>query len=115
MDMPRIKVPIRRYRALAKEIAAATGFNPPPVCKVGRGRITILFKQSGATRWPESEKFEQAFRIADLARSIISADKRRLVRRRSRRAVVVIYEDRMMQRGCDVTARWRCVVPAAQE
>jgi hypothetical protein len=113
--MPRIRIGITRYRALAKEIADATGFNPPPVCRIGRGRITILFKQSGATRWPEGEKFEQAFRIADLARSMISADKRRLVRRRSRRAVVVIYEDRMMQRGCDVTARWHCVVPSVQE
>jgi hypothetical protein len=107
--MPRIRIGITRYRALAKEIADATGFNPPPVCRIGRGRITILFKQSGATRWPEGEKFEQAFS------SMISADKRRLVRRRSRRAVVVIYEDRMMQRGCDVTARWHCVVPSVQE
>ena len=111
--MPRIKVGITRYRALAKEIAAAMGFDPPPVCKIGRGRITMLFKQSGATRWTEPEKFQQAFRAADIARSILSADKRRLVRRRARRAVVVIYEDTMMQSGCDVTARWQCVVPSS--
>ena len=111
--MPRIKVGITRYRALAKEIAAAMGFDPAPICKIGRGRITMLFRQAGATRWTEPEKFQQAFRAADIARSILSADTRRLVRSRSKIAVVVIYEDKMMQSGCDVTARCQCVVPSS--
>ncbi|HEX6575386.1 MAG TPA: hypothetical protein VF042_10500 [Gemmatimonadaceae bacterium] len=110
--MPRLRVGIVRYGPIQKEISRVIGTRPPVICRVARGRITLIFKQVGATTWSDSEKFNQAFRAAELARAVLDADTRRLVRRKSKRAVVVIYEDRMMTHGCDVTARWQCIVPS---
>ena len=41
-----------------------------------------------------------------------TADSRKAVRKRSNRAVVVIYEDASLDQGCDVRSRWQCIVPS---
>jgi hypothetical protein len=43
---------------------------------------------------------------------VLANDKRRAVRRRADRAIVVVYEDMTLVRGCEVVGRWECVVPS---
>src|SRR5688500_480518 len=90
MKRPRIGF---RYRDEANAIARELGVHPLPVCRIGRGRITIRFRQAGASSWSEAQRIEQAFQAAAVARSLLAADPRRALRRRATRAVVVIYED----------------------
>jgi hypothetical protein len=42
---------------------------------------------------------------------MFAADHRRLVRRQANRAIVVVFEDVFLERGCDIAARWQCIVP----
>jgi hypothetical protein len=88
--------------------------NPAPDCKIGRGRITLSFRQTGASHWTQEARLAYAFRVAATARSILDADSRRAVRKRSKRAVVVIYEDTNLDQGCDVTSKWQCIVPSTR-
>jgi hypothetical protein len=106
-----LPVRIARYPSVAREIAAAMGMKPPPIVRIGRGRITMTFRQSGGTRWPPEQRIDYAIQAANVARIVCSEDDRRLVRRRANRAVVVVFEDVMLEQGCDVQARWECVVP----
>ena len=112
MKRPRIGF---RYRDEANAIARELGVHPLPVCRIGRGRITIKFRQVGASSWSEAQRIEQAFQAAAVARSLLAADPRRALRRRATRAVVVIYEDATLANGCDIDARWECVVPASAD
>jgi 2-polyprenyl-6-methoxyphenol hydroxylase-like FAD-dependent oxidoreductase len=50
--------------------------------------------------------------VSAIARVILANDARRGIRRRSTRAIVVVYEDAMIARGCEVLARWECIVPS---
>jgi hypothetical protein len=99
-------------RAIAQTIAQALQISPPPDCRIGRGRITLRFRQIGASLWPEDERIEYALHVAESVRSVLGADSRRLVRRRVNRVVVVIFEDLALDRGCDVASRWECIVPS---
>jgi len=102
---------IVRYASVATAIAHAVG-EPAPDCRIGQGRITLTFRRLGATRWAEAEQIEHALRVAAAARVVLADDRRRAVRHRAARAIVVVYEDVALVRGCAVTARWECVVPA---
>ena len=104
-----------RYASVARAIAQTLQVDPPPNIKVGRGRITLRFRQTGASLWPEEQRIEYAIYVADVVRSILAEDPRRLVRRRSNRAVGVIFVDVALDRGCDVAARWECIVPAPRQ
>jgi hypothetical protein len=104
-----------RYRKAAKAIAERFDTNPPPECRIGRGRITLRFRQTGDASWPEPERIDYAFRVASFVRGILAEDTRRALRRRASRAVVVIYEDMMIASGCDIDIRWACVVPASTD
>lgn len=110
--MKRLKVGIVRYASVGRAIAHALGVNPPPDCSIGRGRITFRFRQTGASHWPEERRMQYALHVAETARSLLGADERRGVRRRVNRAVVVVFEDADLDRGCDISARWECVVPS---
>ena len=112
--MKMVRVGVVRYAKVARAIAEALGINPPPDCRIGRGRITVAFRQMGASRWPEDEKLEYALHVAEVARSVLAADSRRLVRRRGNRAVVVLFDDAFLDGGCDVASRWQCIVPRAR-
>jgi hypothetical protein len=112
--MSRLQVGIVRYASVAGDIARALGREPAPECRVGQWRITLTFRGLGATRWPEARQIEDALHVVAVARSVLAEDRRRGVRLRAARAIVVIYEDSTLVRGCAVAARWECVVPVAQ-
>ncbi|HET7186602.1 MAG TPA: hypothetical protein VFI52_00545 [Gemmatimonadaceae bacterium] len=110
--MSRLKVGVVRYSSIATSIAHALGIEPAPDCRIGHGRITLTFRRIGASRWPEEQQVEHALRAAEVARAVLASDSRRAVRERTTRAIVVVYEDATLVRGCAVVARWECVVPA---
>jgi hypothetical protein len=106
---------IVRYTSVANAIARALGVDPPPEVRIGGsgGRITLTFRSTGATRWPEEKQVDQALRIAAATREVLTADSRRGVRRRARnRAIVVVFEDATLLKGCSIVGQWKCVVPA---
>lgn len=105
--------PLARYGSVAKAIARALGVEPAPDCRIGQHRITLTFRRLGAWRWSGEQQIEHAFRAAAVARAVLADDPRRAVRKRVNRAIVVIYEDTTLIRGCEVVSRWQCVVPAA--
>jgi hypothetical protein len=109
----RLTVGVIRYGAVAAAIGRAMGVEPPPVCRIGHGRITLTFRGVGASRWSEEQKIDNAFRAASIARQVLAEDPRRTVRNRVRRAIVVVYEDATLVGGCEVQSRWECVVPSA--
>ena len=110
--MPRLKVGIVRYGSVARAISEALGIEPPPDFLIGQGRITLTFRRLGASRWPEAQQIEHALQVASVARSVLSSDSRRAVRQRADRAIVVVYEDAKLMKGCAVVSRWECVLPA---
>lgn len=110
--MKRLKVGIIRYASVGRAIAQALGVDPPPDCRIGRGRITFRFRQTGASGWPEKDRLGYALQVADTARALLGADARKGVRRRVKRAIVVVFEDSHLDRGCDISSRWECIVPS---
>lgn len=78
----------------------------------GYARVTLTFRRLGASRWSENQRIEHALRAAATARAVLADDSRRVVCERATRAIVVVYEDATLARGCAVVARWECVVPA---
>lgn len=113
MPVSRLRIGIVRYAAVAEAIAGELAVDAVPDCRIGQGRVYITFRSIGASRWPEERQVEHALKAAAIARAVFSADRRTVVRRRLRRAIVVVYEDATLVRGCSVTARWECVIPAS--
>jgi hypothetical protein len=111
--MSRLQVGVARYGSVAQAIGRALGVEAAPQCQIGQGRITLTFRRLGASRWSEHQQIEHALRVAATARAVLADDPRRAVRERATRAIVVVYEDATLVRGCAVVARWECVVPAA--
>lgn len=112
--MSRLQVGVVRFASVATAIGRALGVEPAPYCRIGHGRITLTFRRIGASRWPESRQIEHALRAAATARAVLAADSRRSVRERANRAIVIVYEDATLVRGCAVLARWECVVTAPE-
>ena len=111
--MSRLRIGIVRYTSVAAAIGRALGIDPPPDIRIGQGRITLTFRSLGATRWPETKQIEQALSVAVVARQVLAADSRRAVKKRALdRAIVVVFEDATLIKGCSVIAQWKCVVPA---
>jgi hypothetical protein len=108
-----LRVGIIRYAAVAEAIAGELAVGAMPDCRIGQGRVYITFRSMGASRWPEARQVDHALRAAAIARAVFAADCRTAVRRRLRRAIVVVYEDATLVRGCSVTTRWECVIPAS--
>ena len=99
--------------ALESALVATLGSARPPACHFGAGRLTLTFRGIGATAWPAAQQLAWALAAAACARSVLQADARAAVQARAQRAIVVVLEDAGNPRGCAVTARWECVVPAA--
>ena len=112
--MSRLRGGVIRFAAVANAIADAMGIDPGPDCRIGHGRIMLTFRRLGASRWPDRQQIEFALRSAEVARSILAADSRRILRQRAKRAIVVVYEDATLVSGCSVVARWECVIPARE-
>lgn len=112
MKMPSIKT---RFRKTANAIAEELGANPAPDVRIGRGRITVKFRQLGASSWSEARRIDHAHQVAAVVRGLLEATTKRALRRRATRAVVVTYEDATLANGCDIDARWVCVLPAISD
>lgn len=110
--MSPLRVGVVRYASVGAAIATALGIHPAPDVRIGQGRLTLVFRRSGASRWPQDEQLDFALRVAAIVRRVLADDRRSDVRRRARRAIVVVYEDAANAGGCAVTARWECVIPA---
>lgn len=110
--MSSLRVGIARYGSVATAIAQALGVEPAPDCRIGQHRITLTFRRLGAWRWSGEQQIEYALRVAQVVRAVLANDHRRAVRKRVNRAIVVIYEETSLVRGCEVISRWECVVPA---
>ena len=104
---------LSRYGSVATAIARALGVEPAPDCRIGQHRITLTFRRLGAWRWSGEQQVEHALRAAAVAREVLADDPRNAVRKRVNRAIVVIYEDTTLIRGCEVVSRWQCVVPGS--
>jgi hypothetical protein len=100
-----------RYASAAAGIGQALGVDPAPDCGLLHGRIMLAFRRLGASRWSEEQRIDYALRAVAIARTVLANDARRGVRKRATRAIVVVYEDITLVRGCEVVARWECVVP----
>ena len=111
--MPHLRVGIVRYASVGKRIADTLGVHPGPEVILG-SRIRIIFRSIGGSRWPEEQQMDFALQVADVARRAIAIDSRRSVRRRAgTSAIVVVFEDATLRRGCSVVSRWECIVPAS--
>lgn len=110
--MSRLQIGIVRYVSVATAIGKALGIEPAPYFQIGHGRITLIFRRLGASRWSENQQIEYALRAAATTRAVLGGDPRRSVRERVNRAIVVVYEDATLVRGCSVVGRWEYVVPA---
>jgi hypothetical protein len=110
--MRRLRFGIIRFASVTNAIADALNLERPPDCRLGDGRTRITFRQTGASRWTEQQQMEYALHVAELARRFIANDSRRDVRRLVKRAIVVIFEDTSLSRGCDLVSRWEAVIPA---
>jgi hypothetical protein len=110
--MSRLQIGVSRYASVVMAIARALGVERAPDCQIGQGRITLTFRRLGASRWSENQQIEHAVRAAAAARTVLADEPRRAVRKSATRAIVVVYEDATLVRGCAVRSRWECVVPA---
>jgi len=110
--MSYLRVGLTRYSSVTTAIARALGVEPAPDCRIGQHRITLTFRRLGAWRWSGEQQIEYAVRVAAVVRAVLADDHRHAVRKRVNRAIVVIYEDTSLVRGCEVVSRWECVIPA---
>ncbi|MEP6620877.1 MAG: hypothetical protein ABJE47_16250 [bacterium] len=113
--MIRFQVGIVRYAAVARQLARELACEVIPECRIGHGRIYITFRNLGGVGWPLGQQGDYAQRVAAVVRGILESDHRRTIQRRTRSAVVVVFEDRALVHGCSAVGRWECVVPAPQK
>jgi hypothetical protein len=101
-----------RFWSVGRAVAQVLGVEPAPECRIEHGRTTLIFRRLGASRWPEGQQVEYAFRVASVARDVLIDDRRWKVRRAAKKAKVIVFEDASTVQGSAVIARWECVVPA---
>ena len=110
--MARFRIQLTRFPdvldAIERQLAPAGGLT----CSLGAGRVYLVLRGAGATRWEPAAQLERALAMASAARAVLAADARAPVRVHARHAVVVRYEDAAVAAGCDVRAHWECVVPS---
>lgn len=110
--MARLRIGVVRYASVADAIEARLTLGARPACHVGRGRLYVVLRGAGATRWGPEAQISRALEMAAIARGILAEDGRAAVREHARHAVVVRFEDAAAAQGCDVRAQWECVVPS---
>jgi hypothetical protein len=97
--------------AIERQLAPAAG---GLTCSLGAGRVYLVLRGAGATRWEPEAQLARALAMAAAARAVLAADPRPPVQVHARHAAVVRYEDVAIAAGCDVRALWECVVPTAR-
>jgi hypothetical protein len=109
--MAPFRIRVTRYPgvldAIERQLAPGGGLS----CSLGAGRVHLVLRGAGATRWEPETQLARALEMATAARAVLAADHRPPVRVHARHAVVVRYEDVAVAAGCDVRAVWECVVP----
>jgi hypothetical protein len=96
--------------AIERHLAPAAG---DLTCSLGAGRVYLVLRGAGATRWEPGAQLTRALEMAAAARAVLAADPRPPVRVHARHAAVIRYEDFAVAAGCDVRAFWECIVPTA--
>jgi hypothetical protein len=110
--MARFRLRVTRYPdvldAIERQLAPAEG---ALTCSLGAGRVHLVVRGAGATGWAPAAQLAWALEMAAAARAVLAVDSRQPVRVHARHAIVIRYEDDAIVAGCDVRARWECVVP----
>ena len=109
--MAKLRLGIVRYASVANAIAQQLQLTTVPQCTIGAGRISITFRNIGASGWADEARLQHAVGAAAIARSHLSTDSRADVRARSTRAIVVAYDEATTVAGIAVTHRSEYVVP----
>ena len=110
--MARLRLGISRYASVTDAIERRLAVGGRVSCHIGHGRLYVVLRGIGATRWEPATQLARALDIAAVTREVLASDARSSVRGRAGRAVVVRFEDVEVARGCEVHAQWECVVPA---
>ena len=110
--MPRFRLRVTRYPDVLDAIERRLAPDGGLTCSLGAGRVHLVLRGTGATRWGADAQLATALQLAAAARAMLAADARAPVRVHARHAVVVRYEDAAVASGCDVRAHWECVVPS---
>jgi hypothetical protein len=111
--MARFRLRVTRYPdvldAIERLLTPAAG---GVTCSFGAGRVYLVVRGAGATRWTADAQLARALALAATVRHLLGSDARAAVRAHARHAVVIRYEDVEVAGGCDVRAQWECVVPS---
>jgi hypothetical protein len=117
--VPRIRLGVTRFSELLASIERQLRPDGRLTCRLGAGRVSLVVRGAGATRWAPEVQLEYALELAGGARARLAADARKSVKSHARHAVVVRYEDAGLaardapgDMACEVRATWECVVPA---
>jgi hypothetical protein len=111
--MGRLRLRVTRYSAVLDALERQLWPDGRLECRLGAGRVHLVLRGAGATRWPADVQLARALALAAAARAALAADPHGPVRVHAGHAVVVRFEDAGAAEGCDVRAQWECVVPAA--
>ena len=110
--MARFRLRPTRYPDVLEAIERQLASEGRLTCSLGAGRVYLILRGAGATRWEAEPQLTRALEMAAAARAVLAADARAPVRVHAQHAVVVRYEDAEVAAGCDVRAEWECIVPA---
>ena len=110
--MVRFRFRVTRYpdalEAIERKLAPDDGHL---TCRFGAGRVYVVLRGVGATRWAPEAQLARALEMAVVTRASLASDARASVRVHAAHAIVVRFEDVTVAEGCEVRAQWECVVP----
>jgi len=106
-----MRMAVTRYGALLKTIEQGLAPDGGLTCRFGAGRVYLVLRGVGASRWDPSLQLARALDMAASLRATLAADTRAPVRVHAGHAVVVRFEDAGVEQGCEVRTHWECVIP----
>jgi hypothetical protein len=109
--MPRLRLGVVRYASVAEAIEQRLAVGRRPTCDIRQGRVYLVLRGVGASRWEPAAQLAYALDAATVAREALAAHPRSAVRAHARHAVVVRLEDVGVEHGCEVRTQWECIVP----
>jgi hypothetical protein len=109
--MVHIRFTVTRFAPVLQAIEQRLAPDGRLTCRLGAGRVYLVLRGAGASRWDPEVQLARALEMAATTRAMLAADPRGPVRAHASHAVVVRFEDVSVERGCEVRAHWECVVP----
>jgi hypothetical protein len=103
---------LTRYGSLLADIERQLSPDGKLVCRFGAGRVYLVLRGAGASRWELDVQLARAMEMTTALRATLGADSRGPVRAHAGHAVVVRFEDATVAGGCEVRAHWECIVPS---